>query len=889
MCLRIFFFTIVIIFISRVASGQVYKDPKSPVEERVRDLLSRMTPEEKFRQLFMIPGEPGEDTAEYKSGIFGFQVNTSGQSREAAGQMLSYNEGGLAFESALKINEIQKFFIEKSRLGIPVIPFDEALHGLVRPGATAFPQCIGLAATWNPELMHEVAGAIATECSAWGIRQVLSPVVNIATDVRWGRTEETFGEDPFLTSEMCVAYVSAFEKRGIITTPKHFAMNVGDGGRDSYPVQLNERYMREIIFPPFEACIKKGGSRSLMTAYNSYDGTPCTANSWLLRQVLKKEWGFKGFVISDAGGTGGANVLHFTASNYVDATIKSLEGGLDVIFQTSYDQITLFSPPFMDGSIDKKTIDDAVARVLRIKFSLGLFENPYVEAKQGVGPNENPGHRDLAKKAALESIVLLKNDKEVLPIKKNIKSIAVIGPDADEARLGGYSGPGIDKVSILKGIRDLVGEKIKVNYSIGCNREDIEYVTVPSEALSCIINGEKKQGLKGDYFNNLSFAGDPVFTRCDPQVRFQWTLFSPDPEKLTYDFYSVRWTGKLKAPETGKFNIGIDGNDGYRVYLNGKMVLENWTKRTKQTRLVSFDFEKGRDYDLVIEYYEPTGNAWFSLIWNVGIKNDQDEKIAQAVSLVSESDIAIVVVGIEEGEFRDRAYLNLPGRQEELIRRVAAAGKKTIVLLVGGSAVTMNIWINDVDGILAVWYPGENGGNAVAEVLFGDYSPAGRLPITFPVFEGQLPLVYNHKPTGRGDDYNNLTGQPLFPFGYGLSYSRFEYRDIRLSKEKIAAGDSCFVTVNVINTGKFAGDEVVQLYLHDEIASVARPVTELKGFKRIHLNPGETSEVRFAINPEMLSMLDMNLHKVVEPGDFRIMVGASSKDIRQRAILKVTN
>lgn len=867
--------------------AQKYKDPALPVEERVQDLLSRMTPEEKFWQLFMIPGDISGDTAKYKTGIFGFQVSTIGQNTDAAGQMMNYNEGNSAYETAIKINEMQKFFLERSRLGIPIIPFDEALHGLVRNGATAFPQAIALAATWDTELVNEVAGAIAEECSSRGIRQILSPVVNVATDVRWGRTEETYGEDPFLVSEMGVAYVSAFENKGIITTPKHFVANTGDGGRDSYPIHYNERYMREIILPPFQACFDRGGSRSVMTSYNSYNGTPCTANDWLLNTILKEEWNFKGFVISDAGATGGANVLHFTASDYADATAKSITGGLDVIFQTNYDHYKLFSPPFYDGRIDEKTIDEAVARVLRLKFETGLFENPYVDASLAAGLNGNQGHKNLAKKAALKSIVLLKNHNSVLPVSKNIKSIAIIGQDANEARLGGYSGPGNENISILTGIRNLIGKEVDVKYTLGCNRENTEFVTVPSEVFSCKIDNKTQTGLMGEYFNNVNLSGYPVFTRCDKQIQFRWTLFSPDPDKLSYDFYSVRWIGKLKAPETGTFKIGIKGNDGYRLYIDGKLIIDNWTKQTNQTIVADFAFVKNREYDIKIEFYEPVGNAWFNLIWNVGVENNQDKEIDKAVNLAAASDIAVIVVGIEEGEFRDRAYLNLPGKQEELIKKVAATGKPVIVVLVGGSAITMNNWINYVDGIVDVWYPGEQGGNAVAEVLFGDYNPAGRLPITFPVFEGQLPLVYNHKPTGRGDDYNNLTGQPLFPFGFGLSYTSFEYSDIKLDKNKMSGNDSAYVSVKVKNTGKTAGDEVVQLYIRDELASVARPVTELKGFQRIYLNPGETKEIQFFITPEMLSMLDINLKKIVEPGIFRLMIGASSKDIRQRIILEV--
>jgi len=686
---------------------------------------------------------------------------------------------------------------------------------------------------------------------------------------------------------MGVAYVSELEKMGIITTPKHFLANVGDGGRDSYPINYNERLLREIYLPPFEACFKQGGSRSVMTSYNSLDGTPCTGNDWLLNQLLKKEWGFKGFTISDAGATGGANVLHFTAKDYPDATAKAITNGLDVIFQTSYDHKSLFMPPFLDGRISQKVIDEAVARVLRLKFELGLFENPYIDPKEAKVWNGHPSHRQIAREAAQKSIVLLKNERNTLPLSRTIKSIAVIGPDAAEARLGGYSGPGINKVSIVDGIKSKLGKSTTVRYAKGCSREDVQYVTIPSDALSCVVDGKVQKGLKGEYFSNVTLSGSPALTRIDQKLQFQWTLFSPDPNVLTYDFYSVRWTGKLKAPATGTFKIGVDGNDGYRIYINSKLIVDNWKKLSKQAILKDFTFEKGREYDIRVEYYEPAGNAFFSLVWNAGVNNTESSDIDRAVKLAAQSDVAVVVVGIEEGEFRDRAYLSLPGRQEELINRIAATGKPVAVVLVGGSAITMNRWMGNVSSILDVWYPGEEGGNAVADVLFGDYNPAGRLPITFPVFEGQLPLVYNHKPTGRGDDYNNLTGQPLFPFGFGLSYTTFEYGNLDISKKSIPATDSMQISFTVRNTGKVAGDEVVQLYLRDELASVVRPIIELKAFKRITLKPGEATMVTFTVTPEMLSMLDVNLKKVVEPGDFRIMVGSSCKDIRLRGILTV--
>ena len=382
----------------------IYKDRSAPIDARVKDLLGRMTPEEKFWQLFMLPDDLDKEPDRYKSGVFGLQTARKSGPDEAAA----------------KINDIQRYFLEKTRLGIPIIPFEEALHGLVGEGATVFPQSIGLAATFDTELMDRVAAAIARETRSRGIRQVLSPVVNIASDVRWGRTEETYGEDPFLSSEMGAAFVSAFEKAGVIATPKHFVANVGEGGRDSYPIELNERRLREVFLPPFERTIRGAGARSIMPAYNSLDGTPCSANPWLLTRLLKNEWGFKGFSISDACAVGGANSLHGTSPGYEESGALAIAAGLDVIFQTEYDHHKLFIAPFLDGRIAKARIDDAVSRVLRAKFELGLFEDPYVDPAEAGRVAGSAEHRALAREAARKSIVLLKNEGGILPLGKSI-------------------------------------------------------------------------------------------------------------------------------------------------------------------------------------------------------------------------------------------------------------------------------------------------------------------------------------------------------------------------------------------------------------------------------------------------------------------------------------
>ncbi len=880
---------LILLLLSIICSSQTtlpYKNQNLPVAERVNDLLSRMTPEEKFWQLFMIPGDLSNARPDqYKDGLFGFQVSAVTKAESSAQQMMNYNVAENAVTLATKINAIQKHFVEQTRLGIPIIAFDEALHGLVRQGATIFPQSIGIAATWDTSLMHRVSKAIAYESRQRGIRQILSPVINIANDVRWGRTEETYGEDPYLSSLMAVAYVRELENAGIISTPKHFIANVGDGGRDSYPVHFNERLLREIYLPSFKACFEKGGSRSVMTSYNSLDGSPATANDWLLNKLLKDEWGFSGFVISDASAVGGANVLHFTASDYPDASKKAIQNGLDVIFQTSYDHYKLFIPPFLDKGITADRIDDAVRRVLKAKFELGLFENPYVQLALLPDTTVVKLHKEIAREASEKSIVLLKNNANLLPISKGLKSIAVIGTDAVEARLGGYSGPGNGVIRIIDGIRSKVGKNTKINYAAGCGRTTNEWAIIGNDYLFTDAS-LKDKGLKADYYLNTSLDGKANFNRTDQQVNFHWTLYGPDNELATTQ-YSVRWTGKLQSPLTGYYKIGLEGNDGYRLYINNKLVIDNWQKQTYQLQSAGFYFEKGRLYDIKIEFYETTGNAHIKLVWNVGVKDNWQAKINEAVAVVQKSEVAIVCAGITEGEFQDRAMLSLPGHQEELILKIAATGKPVIVLLIGGSAITMNQWLNKVNGVLSVWYPGEEGGPAVANVLFGDYNPAGRLPITFPVHESQLPLVYNHKPTGRGDDYNNLSGAPLFPFGFGLSYTSFDYSSIRLDKKTIGLNDTAFLYCRVKNTGKRAGDEVVQLYIRDELASVARPVMELKGFQRVSLQAGEEKELRFLITPEELKMYNAKMMWITEAGDFSLMIGSSSKEIKLKTILTV--
>lgn len=862
----------------------VYKDPKQPIERRVSDLLSRMTPEEKFYQLFMIPGEidPGQEDR-YRNGLFGFQVSAAQRKGDAGAQMLDYSVKDDAAGLRDKINRLQHYFVDKSRLGIPMIAFDEALHGVVRGGATMYPASIALAASWDTVLMRQVARAIAGEARQRGIRQILSPVINIANDPRWGRAEETYGEDPLLTSGMAVAFVREFEHIGIVTTPKHFIANVGDGGKDSYPIYYSERLLEEVYFPPFIACFTKGGSRSVMTAYNAIDGTPASQNEWLLTKKLKGDWGFKGFVISDANAVGGANVLHFTSPDVPMSEQQAVNAGMDVAFQTSIDHSKLFIPHFLDGGIDKQRIDDAVSRVLRAKFELGLFEHPYVTEADVREWGDTAGHRALARQAARESIVLLKNEGGVLPLKAGLRSIAVIGEDAVAARLGGYSGPGNHKVSILEGIRERAGAGVKVSYARGAGPMDREWEVVPTKNLFT-GKGSAEPGLKAEYFANLSVSGEPAAKRVDRNINFQWTLGMPDPA-VGHDFYSARWTGVVRAPQEGRYTLGIDGDDGYRLWINDHLVVDRWVKRSYHTEFMDFPLEPGKEYPIRVEFNEPVGNAHLKLVWRK--YTDAFSGVDSAMTTVAEADAVVAVLGIHEGEFQDRASLALPEREEFLLQSIAPLHKPVVVVLVGGSAITMNNWLDKVPGVLDVWYPGEEGGHAVADVLFGDADPGGRLPISFPISEAQLPWVYNHTPTGRGDDYYNLSGLPLFPFGYGMSYTHFTYDGLSLDKTVMGVGDSAVLRCRVTNDGGRDGDEVVQLYLKETVASVARPVIALKGWQRLHLKRGQSAEIRWTVGPEVLASLNKELHRVIEPGEYQLLIGASSRDLRLKGVLKV--
>ncbi len=524
------------------------------------------------------------------------------------------------------------------------------------------------------------------------------------------------------------------------------------------------------------------------------------------------------------------------------------------------------------GLISPKRIDEAVGRVLRVKFRTGVFDAPFADPGHVLQIVQSPEHRAIALEAARKAMTLLKNNG-VLPLQRaGLRSIAVIGPNAKGPMpLGGYSGTNIPTVSVLDGIKTKVGPTVKVEWAKGSRFVDRE--GVPAVPPSLYLD------LRGEYFDNQDLSGSPKLTRKDSAIDFDWGEGSPDPS-IPNDHFSVRWTGKLVAPSTGDYRISLTTDDGSRLWLNGVKVIDDWTVHAARPTEIKIHLEAGQVIPFKLEYFEETGQASAQLGW--ALANVPEPEIAEAVDLAKRSDVAIIVAGIVEGEGQDRAFLDLPGNQEELIQKVAATGKPVVVVLIAGAPVTMRNWVDQVPAILDAWYPGQEGGTALADVLFGDVDPGGRLPITFPRSVGQCPIYYNLEPSGGGYDYVDLSGTPQFPFGFGLSYTTFAYSNLHIAPDKASKADEVTVSFEVENTGRVAGDEVCQLYLHQEVSSIVRPLKQLANFARVTLRPGEKRMVRLTLKPSQMAIWDAKMHRVIEPGRFEVMVGSSSDDIRLR-------
>jgi len=848
-----------------LAEKPAYKNPTLSTEKRVSDLMKRMTLEEKVAQL-----------------------QTSSRLRRPE-QIPSIGFGCLTEvfnsytpeEAAVKYNELQKVFVENTRLGIPVLYHGEAVFGLMANGTTAFPQPLAQAATFNLDLHRRMADAIAAEALSWGHRQLLSPTINVAYDSRWGRTHETYGEDPYLVSLMGLTYIQPLERAGIITTPKHFAANIGHNGQFGDAVYFSERFLREVEFPPFKTAVMEGKCRSIMPAYNAIDGVPCVSNKWLLKDILRDEWGFKGFVGSDYNAIYHLNSKHKVAGNMSEAALLAFKAGCDVEMPEieAYQNLV---QAVKDKKVSKKEIDASVRKILTFKFQLGLFENPYVNplvAKQTCNSDKN---RALSLEMAQQSMVLLKNEKQTLPFSKSIKSIAVLGPLGDKALLGNYAPWGIKTVSILDGIKNKVGSNTKVMVEKGVELTQLSLPTITSDYLSSVENGKTVKGLYAEYFNNKNLEGNPTVTRIDESIDFDWGEGVPHPF-INGDNFSARWTGMLKSPVNGLYKMGVTVDDGVRLFIDDKLVIDLWQGGPERLVEVKFDFEKDRIYKIKLEYFDGTYKATARLGWNTLPNAD----IPKALEVAQSADAIVVVCGATDGEGKDRSDLDLTPSQEELITAVSALGKPFVVILSTGNVISMQDWADKAPAILEAWYPGQEGGTAVADILFGDINPSGKLPITFPRTTGQVPCYYFKSNVGASSSFQNGGNSPMFPFGHGLSYTKFEYKNLQLSKTSIMSSDSIKITLDVTNTGKVNGDEVVQLYIRDLAGSVVRPVKVLRKFERISINAGETKTVSFMLHTEDLSMWNKDMKWVVEPGTFEIQIGSSSEDIRLKKNFEV--
>ncbi len=743
-----------------------YKDAAQPLETRVKDLLGRMTLDEKIAQTYclwnaartMMDSRGGflpDSALKYMPHGIG-QITRPKEPRGGVGTFPSRTTE----ETVVYTNAVQRFLKEKTRLGIPAIMHEEALHGYVARGATAFPQAIALASTWNPALIETAFDIAAKEARACGNHLVLAPVVDITRDPRWGRTEETYGEDPWLAGEIGLAAVRGFQGRTgkidgehVMATLKHMTGHgQPEGGNNVAPAPAPRRLVLEQFLPPFKKCIQEGHAWNVMPSYNEIDGVPSHNSKWLLDEILRKEWGFKGTVVSDYYAISDLYRRHRIAGDLKEAGKKAMSVGVDV--ETPDPEcFNLLKTVFEKGEMPIAVLDTVVARVLRQKFALGLFENPYADAQKAEQVLQNKNSQAIALQAAEESIVLLKNEGNLAPLNlEKYKTIAVIGPNADKTLLGGYSDEPRHFVTVLKGIEAKVGNRAKVVYAEGCG------ITEP-----------------------CSWYKDPV----------------------------------------------------------------QLTDRATDRR-----------------------------------------KIAQAVEIAKQADVVILAVGGNECESRegwaeshpgDQPDMNLKGLQDSLVAAIHALGKPTICLLLNGRPYSITNIAQKIPVIFECWYLGQECGHAIANTLFGDNNPSGRLPITFPRSVGHLPVYYSHKPSARrGYIFDDVS--PLFSFGEGMSYTSFEYGKPVLTQSSIGKNETATVTVSVKNTGSRPGKTVVQCYVRDLYASVTRPVKELKDFAKIELKPGETKQVVFQISPDKLMMLDYNMNWVVEPGEFEIMTGSSSRD-----------
>jgi beta-glucosidase len=841
--LLIMFATTQVLLAQQSSYAFPFRNPLLPVEERVNDLVSRMTLQEKADQLV-------------------------------------YTAPAI------------------SRLGIPAYTWwNEALHGVARAGyATVFPQSITIADSWDEGLMYNVANAISDEARAkyhefqrrgkTGIYQGLtfwSPNINIFRDPRWGRGHETYGEDPYLTGRMGYEFVKGMQGDDpkylkTVATAKHYAVHSGpEPLRHSFNAKVSEVDLRETYLPAFRTLVVDAGVYSVMGAYNMFRDYPCCANP-ILFGILRNEWGFKGYVVSDCWAI--SDFYRFThfAKDATEAAADAVKAGTDLECGSDYKNLV---GAVKRGLLTEDDINVAVKRVFTARFKLGMFDpDSMVQyARIPFFVNCSDYNNTLARWAAQKSIVLLKNDKNVLPLSKDIKTIAVIGPNADnfESLIGNYNGIPKNPVTILKGIENKLEPGTKIIYAEGSDlAEGIHNLSpIPSRYLE---TPDGRQGALGEYFDNREMKGVPVFKRIDDNIDFYWEHLSPRADMPDDDF-GIRWTTYLIPPVSGTYAIGSWGSSGYQVILDGKTIISYRSEHAAGHIEVPEELEAGKKYKIEVLYKNYSGDADIKLLWAL----PRPKMLEEAIEAARQADATILVLGLSqrlEGEEMplkiegfsggDRTSLDLPSVQEKLLEAITATGKPVIVVMANGGAMSINKAQEKASAIILAGYGGQQGGNAVADVLFGDYNPAGRLPVTYYKSVDQLPPFDDYDMTGR--TYRYFIKEPLYPFGYGLSYTTFSYSNLSLPSSA-PAGEKVTVKVTVTNTGKMTGDEVVELYLTDEKASTQRPVRQLEGFSRVNLKPGESKVVEISLEPRQFSMINNKAKRVIEPGYFTISVG----------------
>ncbi len=869
-----------------------YKDSTLTPRQRAEDLLSRMTLEEKAAQMDMIRG------VELATKVHEAHFCSVDENSDFDWQKVEKSIGkkGMGFVHDVYsvpavLNKLQRFMVEETRLGIPCIFTGEALHGLSYPGATIFPMPINLGAAFDPELTNKVGAAIAAETRSLGIHEILAPNLDLAREPRWGRVEETFGEDTYLSSEMAYAIITGEQGEDIsrpdkvLCEPKHYCVHgIPEGGTNCSPARAGVREIETSYLPVFEAGIKKAGAYNAMASYNCIDGEAVIASDYYLRKILKERFGLKGYVRADFGAVSRLKGSHHMTTDNKDSICMAVNAGLDVQgfdFSNQYWEETLVEL-VKEGRISMETIDEAVLRILQVKFELGLFEHPYTEETRYKEVVRCEEHLQISYEAARESIVMLQNKNNLLPLKKDISSIALIGPSSGKQRVGSYSSEpyGYQVESLTEACRRKVGKDTVIYQQDGCSISDRDIALVPKEWFV--------DGVTLTYYNNSSFAGNPVGSDRMNSINFNWILAKPHRD-LEFKGYSIRMSGTLRV-NTKDFTeadeihgrLVFTTDDSVRVYIDDNCVIDSFGEGKQKLPQCEFTFMNGAEHKLLIEYLcDVNGN-------NVTLSMDfHDNSLEGALAAARKSEVVILVCGddkVTSGEGMDRSELCLYGKQKELIRQVCELQKPTILVLENGKPVDLSYETTRIDTILTAWFGGERGAKAIADILFGDECPSGKLPISFPKNVGQVPCYYSMLP-GGSTEYLEGSRKPLFSFGYGLSYCEFRYENLL-----VKAGDNQYeyeVILEVTNLGTRTAEEVVQIYVEDLQSTIVTPEKLLKAFKRIKLLPGETKVIKLKLDFDSFKLLDRNYNWVVEPGDFCIMAGSSSDDIRLSQIISI--